>query len=234
MYRLLLTPEWFQGVDILFEAVGLVTAFLIAAYAWRAYELNKENRFLYFSLAFVLVGSSLLFKIISSGVLYFTPVRNTVLDVLRPTVGLRLRYTNLYYGATFFLQMASLLGGWLLIFFVSQKPRARLQRFHELSQIALFVYFVLLISVVAQFKHVVFYLTASVLLALIILNYYKNYLENRNPNTFRVMLAFLFIFISHLFFIFVFLLPGLYVIGQLFLVVGFSSLLYTQARIVGR
>lgn len=234
MYRLFLTPEWFQGMDILFETVGLAAAFLIAAYAWRAYLLNKENRFFYFSLAFVLVGVSLLFKIFSSGVLYYTPIRDTVLDVLRPTVGQGLRYTNLYYGATFFLQVASLLGGWLLLFFVSQKPRPRLSKFDEVTQIALFGYLILLISAVAQFKHEVFYITASVLLALIVLNYYRNYVGNGHSSTYQVMLAFLFILIGHLFFVFIFVLPGLYVIGQLFLLAGFITLLYTQARIVGR
>lgn len=234
MLRLFTTPEWFQGLDLLFETVGLLVALLIAAYSWRVYSAHKENRFAYFSLAFVLVAVSLFFKMLASGVLYFTPVRDTVLDVLRPAVGARLRFTNVYYATAFFVQMASLLGGWLLIFFISQKSRARLTKFYEVSQIGLFVYLVLLIAVVAQFNYVVFYLTGSVLLALIVLNYYKNYLNNANQNTFRVMLAFVFIFLSHLFFTFVFLLPGLYVIGQLFLLAGFSLLLYTYHRIIHR
>src|SRR3989338_643886 len=234
MLRLFFTPEWFQGLDLLFETVGLVAAMLIAAYSWRIYSSHKENRFMYFSLAFLLVAVSLFFKMFASGVLYFTPVRDTVLDVLRPAVGARLRFTNLYYAATFFVQMASLLGGWLLIFFISQKSRARLTRWYEVSQIALFVYLVLLIAFIGHFNYVVFYLTASVLLALIVLNYYKNYLNNANSNTFRVMLAFVFILLSHLFFTFIFLLPGLYVIGQLFLLSGFSLLLYTYRCVISR
>lgn len=170
----------------------------------------------------------------SSGVLYFAPLRDTVLDVLRPAVGARLRFTNVYYAATFFIQMASLLGGWLLIFFISQKSRARLTRWYEVSQIALFVYLVSLIAFIGHFNYVVFYLTGSVLLALIVLNYYKNYLNNANSNTFKIMLAFVFILLGHLFFTFIFLLPGLYVIGQLFLLAGFSLLLYTYRRVISR
>ena len=232
MLRLFFTPEWFQGLDLLFETVGLVAALLIAAYSWKVYSLHKENRFKYFSFAFFLVAVSLFFKMFASGVLYFTPVRDTVLDVLRPAVGARLRYTNLYYAATFFVQMASLLGGWLLIFFISQKSRARLTRWYEISQIALFVYLVLLIAFIGHFNYVVFYLTASVLLSLIVLNYYKNYLNNANPHTFRIMLAFVFILVSYLFFTFIFLLPGLYVVGQLFLLTGFILLLYTYHSII--
>ncbi|MBI2666397.1 hypothetical protein HYX13_02180 [Candidatus Woesearchaeota archaeon] len=232
MLRLFFTPEWFQGLDLLFETVGLIAALLIAAYSWKIYSSHKENRFAYFSFAFMLVAVSLFLKMFSSGVLYFTPLRDTVLDVLRPTVGARLRFTNVYYAATFFVQMASLLGGWLLIFFISQKSRARLTRWYEVSQIALFVYLVSLIAFIGHFNYVVFYLTGSVLLALIVLNYYKNYLNNANSNTFRVMMAFMFILLSHLFFTFIFLLPGLYVIGQIFLLAGFSLLLYTYQKVI--
>ena len=70
------------------------------------------------------------------------------------------------------------------------------------------------------------------LLSLIVLNYYKNYLNNANPRTFRIMLAFVFILVSYLFFTFIFLLPGLYVVGQLFLLTGFSLLLYTYHSII--
>ncbi len=232
MLRLFLTPDWFKGLDLIFETVGLLVALLIAGYSYRIYSLNKENRFGYFSLAFLLVAVSLFLKMLTSGILYYTPIRDTVLDVLRPAVGARLRFVNIYYALAFFVQMASLLGGWLLVFFISQKSRARLSRFYEVSQIALFVYLVLLIAVIAQFKYVVFYLTGSVLLGLIVLNYYQNYLNNRNKNTFRIMVAFIFILLSHIFFTFLFVLPGLYAIGQLFLLAGFCMLLLTYRRII--
>ena len=232
MFRLFLTPEWFNGLDLVFEAAGLVVALLIAGYSWRMYRINKENRFAYFSLAFLLVAVSLFFKIFASGVLYYKPVRDLTLDVLRPAAGEGLRFSDFFYRGTFFLEMASMLGGWLLIFFISQKERARLRRFYEVSQMALFVYLVVLISIAASLRYVLFYLTGLVILALIVLNYYQNYLNSRNKNTFRVLLAFSSIFVSHVFFVFVFAHPLFYALGQLFLLAGFMMLLYTYHQVV--
>jgi len=209
MYRLFFTPGWFNGWDIIFDAVGLLITLLIAAYSWRMYRVNGDNKFAYFSFAFLLVGLSFLAKIVTSGILYYTPVRDVAADVLRPVAGQRLELSQLFYRAGFFLQMVTMLGGWLLIFFISQKSRARLRKFHEVTQIALFLYLVLLISVVSNFKYFVFYLTIGVLLGLIVLNYYKNYLNtNRNANAYKVMLSFLFILIGNFFFIFVFYLSN--------------------------
>ncbi|MBS3126872.1 hypothetical protein J4228_01765 [Candidatus Woesearchaeota archaeon] len=233
MYRLFFTPGWFNGWDIIFDAVGLLITLLIAAYSWRMYRVNGDNKFAYFSFAFLLVGLSFLAKIVTSGILYYTPVRDVAADVLRPVAGQRLELSQLFYRAGFFLQMVTMLGGWLLIFFISQKSRARLRKFHEVTQIALFLYLVLLISVVSNFKYFVFYLTSGVLLGLIVLNYYKNYLNtNRNANAYKVMLSFLFILIGNFFFIFVFLAQSFYVIGELFLLLGFLLLLSTYRKVV--
>ncbi len=231
MYRLFFTPEWFNGWDIAFDVVGLVVALLIAVYSWRIYSINKENRFIYFSLAFLLVALSFLAKSFTNGVLYFFPVREAVAEVLRPVAGAGLSLSDLYYRAGFFLQMVSMLGAWLLIFFISQKSRARLTKLYELSQIALFVYLVFLISIVSNFKYTVFYATSIVFLSLIVLNYYKSFITTRNSNTFRVMVAFLMILVGNIFFAFVFAVPAFYAVGEILTLVGFLQLLYTYQRI---
>ena len=169
------------------------------------------------------------------GVLYFTPVRDSVMTVLKPTLGNHLKFSDLYYRGAFFIQMASMLGGWLLIFFVSQKSRSRLNKYYEVSQIALFLYLILLISFVANFSYFVFYLTSAVIIGLTVLNYYKNYLNtNRNRNAFKVMISFLFILLSNIFFVFVFLFDSFYVLGELFLLVGFLILLSVYSQIKRR
>jgi len=235
MYQLFFTPGWFNGLDLVFECVSLIIALLIAAYSWRIYSISKENKYGYFALAFILIAFGLLFKMFTHGVLYFTPLRDTVTEALRPALGSRLRFSELFYRAAFFLQMMLMLGSWLLIFFISQKPRQRLKKYYEVSQIALFIYLILLISVVSNFKYFVFYLTSAVILGVTVLNYYKNYLNtNRNSKAFLVMLGFLFILFSNIIFVFVFQFKGLYVLGELFLLVGFLLLLYTYRKVVRR
>jgi hypothetical protein len=237
-FRLFFTPGWFNGWDIIFNVIGLVIVFLIAAYSWRLYRVNKENRFAYLSAAFLLVAISLFFKTFTSSVLYFTPIRDVAAEVLRPVAGIAgssLSLARIYYRAAFFFQMVSMLGAWLLMFFISQKPRARLKKYYEVSQIGLFVYLLLLISFISNFRFVVFYLTSAVLLGLIVLNYYKNYLNtNKNKSAYNVMLAFLFIFAGNIALIFVFLYNKLYVLGELLMLIGFLILLFTYQRVTKR
>ena len=230
MFRLFFTPEWFNGWDVVFNIVGLVIALIIAGYSWRVYRIHKENKYAYFSLVFVLVAISLFFNSFTNSVLYFTPLRDVVADTLKPAMGQGLKFSEIFYRAAFFIQMASMLGAWLLMFFVSQKSRARLTKFFEISQIALFVYLILLISVVSNFKYIVFYLTSLVLLGLIVLNYYKSFLNTGNKNSWLVMIAFLLIFFANVFFLFVFIFQAFYVLGELMLLLGFLILLYVYRK----
>ncbi|MDP3698142.1 MAG: hypothetical protein Q8R47_01005 [Nanoarchaeota archaeon] len=234
MFRLFFTPGWFNGYDLLFDSIGLVVALLIAAYSWRVYKFNRENRFMYFSLAFLFVSVSLAFKIFTSGVVYYFPVRETVAQVIGSAAGPRLKYSALFYRAGFFFQMASMLLAWLVIFLVSQKSRARLTKFYEVSQIGLFMYLLLLVSIISNFDYKVFYLTSSVLLSLIVLNYYKNYITTRKNSALKVMAAFLFILAGNLISVFVFLQDGSYVVGEILALVGFLILLQTYRQVVRR
>jgi hypothetical protein len=238
MYRLFFTPTWFNGWDLVFGAVGLIIALSIAAYSWKIYKINSEKKFFYFSFAFGLISFGFGFKLLTHGLLYYESLRNVATAVLVPIVGHGTRginYSELFFRGGFFLNMVTMLGAWLLIFFVSQKPRERLKKYHEISQIALFIYLVFLVSVVSNFKYSVFYLTGAVILGMTVLNFYKNYLNtNGNINSFLVMNSFLFILISQFFFIFVFLWKELYVLGEVFLLIGFLLLLYTYRKITKR
>ncbi len=189
---------------------------------------------MYFSLAFLLVSVSFAFKIFTSGVVYYYPVRETVYQVIGSAVGPRLRYSALFYRAGFFFQMASMLVAWLVIFLVSQKSRARLTKFYEVSQIGLFVYLLLLVSVISNFDYKVFYLTSSVLLSLIVLNYYKNYITTKKSSALKVMAAFLFILAGNIISVFVFLQNGSYVVGEVLTLVGFLILLQTYRQVMRR
>lgn len=232
MYQLFFTPSWFNGYDLLFEGISLIVAFLIAGYSWKLYKVSHENRYGYFSFAFILIALSLAIKMFTFGVLYSSSLREGVVQALGPAVGQGLQFADLFYRAAFFLQMVVMLGAWLLIYFISQKSRERLSKYYEVSQMALFVYLILLISIVGNFKYFVFYLTSIVLLGMTVLNYYKNYLNtDRNPNAWRVMVAFMFIMFSNMAFVFVFKWSAMYALGEILLLLGFLILLHAYRRV---
>lgn len=233
MLRLFFIPEWFSHFDLIFNLVGLLSAFLIAAYSWRVYRINQENKFAYFSFAFLLVALSFFFQFFTGSVLNITPVRETVADFLRPVAGLSA--SIIYYRAAFFLQMFAMLSAWLLIFFISQKSRARLKQFYEVAQIALFLYLVFLISILSNFIYSIFYTTSAVLLGLITLNYYKNYLNrNKNIPAYLVMFSFLLILFGNISLAFVFLTENFYILGEVLILLGFLLILYTYQKITRR
>ena len=64
MYQLFFTPEWFRGFDLVFDLIGLVIALMVAAYCWRMYKMSDENKFAYFSFAFVLLAISIIASVI--------------------------------------------------------------------------------------------------------------------------------------------------------------------------
>lgn len=236
VFRLFDTPGWFSGWDLAFDALTLIVALLIAGYSWRIYRISKENRYGYFSLAFVLIALASVFKIITQGLVYFIPWRDVATAVL-PVSGINpatgINYSKIFFKAGFFMNMATMLGAWLLIFFISQKKGGRLKKYYEVSQIALFIYLILLISVVANYQYSVFYATSTVILGMTVLNYYKNYLNtDRNKNAFKVMIAFLLILLANIFFGFVIFSQNFYAVGEILLLGGFLLLLYTYHKIV--
>ena len=234
MFRLFNTPQWFNGIDIVFDSIMLVVALLIAAYSMYAYKKSGENGFSYFSLAFGLISFSFLFKILMQNLVYFATARNAASAVLVPIVGKAasgINFSELFFRGGFFLSMASMLGAWLLIFFISQRRSGRLKNYHDVSQIALFIYLIVLISVVSNFKFAVFYLTSAVILGMTVLNYYKNYLNTKNKNTLVVMFAFILLCFANVFFVFVFISQSFYVVGEVFMLIGFLSLLYMYRKI---
>ncbi len=235
MFTLFSTPTWFNGYDLLFAAVNLVVALLIAGYSWKIYRINKENKFGYFSFAFILIALANVFKLITQGLIYYTPWRAVATKVIVPVVGMAqsgVNYSNLFFRTGFFLSMITMLGAWLLIYFVSQKKSGRLKNYYETSQIGLFIYLIGLISLVSNFKYFVFYLTSTVILSITVLNYYKNYLNtDKNRNAFKVMWSFILLLMGNLAFIFVFVFESLYAVGEVFTLLGFLLLLYTHHKV---
>lgn len=232
MYQLFYTPSWFQGFDLVFDAISIVVALLVAGYSWKVYKLTSENKYGYFSFAFLLITIGLIAKVATYGILYFKPLRDVAAVVVGPAAGFELSLSYLWYRGAFFFQMASMLSAWLLLFFVSQKTRSRLKKFYEISQIALFLYLIMLVSFVSNFKYFVFYLTSAVMLGMTSLHYYKNYLNTEKKSAFLVMSSFLLLTFSQIFSVFVFVFESFYVLGELLLLMGFLLILYTYWSVI--
>ena len=235
MFTLFQTPVWFQGLDLVFDLIAVLITLTITLYSSRIYHLSGEKKFFYFAVAFGLMSLGFVSKLITFSVIYAASAKFAVARTIEVVSGLPqgvgLSYRNLLYRAGFFLQMAATMGSLLLLYLLSQKARDRLNKMYEVSQIGLFTYLILLLAVVSTFEYRVFYLTNLVMLGLIVMHYYKNYLMSRSKHALRVMWSFGSLMIAQVFFLFIFVMPGLYFIGELFTLLGFGLILYTYVSI---
>ena len=240
MFTLFEIPTWFAGFDLALDTIAFLITLVISSYSFKLFKLNENRKFGYFSLAFALMSLAFLFKLVTYGIVYSSAsqvVAATTIEAVTGMGGVNLSLRNLLYRTGFFVQMAATLGSLLLLFLISQTSRDRLTKFYEVSQIGLFSYFVILLSIVSTFKYTVFYLTSFVLLSLIVLNYYKNYLTKKSANSLRVFVAFICLMIAQFFFIFVFAANWFYFVAEIFTLIGFAIIaaVYMQvSRIQGR
>ena len=160
MFTLFETPAWFAGFDLALDAIAFLITILITSFSYRMYKLSDSRKYGYFSLAFALMSLAFLFKLGTYAVVYSSTsqvVAATTIQTVTGMDGVTLGVRNLFYAFGFFVQMAATLGSLLLLFLISQTSRDRLKKFYEVSQIALFTYFVILLSVVSTFKYVIWY-----------------------------------------------------------------------------
>ncbi len=225
MFTLFETPVWFAGFDLILDSIALIITLIISSYSYKLFKLSDDSKFAYFSLAFALMSTAFLFKLGTYTVIYFSITKEIIGESIVAVTNINsldVSFRDLIYRLGFFLQMTSTLGGLLLLYLVSQKSRDRLKKFYEVSQIALFGYFVVLISIVSTFKYFIFYLTSFVLLALIVLNYYQNYLHKKTVNSRRVLNAFICLFVAQLFFVFIFVANWFYFVAEILTLIGFA------------
>jgi hypothetical protein len=234
MYQLFNTPIWFNGYDLVFEFLAVIITLMIARYGWKVYKYTHEKKQFYLSLAFLSIGLGLLIKIGTYAILYYAHLRTkigVVVGLVAPTRVNGILFSDLLYRTAFFGYMFMFLSAVLLLFLISQKSRDRLKKLYELSQIALFAYLIALIALVANFYYFIFYLTATVILSLTVLNYYKNYLNNNNINTLKIMFSFLILMIANIFFVCVLFNNLFYVLGEIFTLLAFLMLLNIYRKI---
>lgn len=237
MFTLFETPTWFAGFDLALDTIALLITLIISSYSYKLFKLSKNHKFGYFGLAFSFMSLAFIVKIITYTVIYFsTPqaIAGQTVAVITGITGINsvdISLRNLLYRFGFFVQMASTLGALLLLYLVSQKSRDRLKRFYEVSQIALFTYFVILISIVSTFKYTVFYLTSLVLLALIVLNYYQHYLLKKTDNSKKVLFAFSCLLLAQIFFVFIFAANWFYFVAEILTLTSFSIIAYVYMQV---
>ncbi len=193
--KIVLTPDWFIGNDILVELFSFIVLFMFTFLSYKNYRMDKTNKkFLYLSWGFGLIGLAQLADMITKAVLYYD------FGGVAPAIGQAIVESNVlnsidvfYYIGFFFQKLLTLLG----LYVIYRLPRNK----KSISDVVLAVYFIVLSVFLSEVWYYLFHLTALVLLILIINDYEHIYRKNKYRNTGILIVAFSVLALSQLIFV---------------------------------
>ena len=216
-----LTLGNFYGIDSLFEFLVIIVASIISLYSYKVYRMLKNKNFKYFSIAFLFVAISFIFKILSNlTILHRVEITNLNSVIV---ITSQFEYMRLIQFASFIIYKTLYLLGALLLFFIATKTKKQNK--------IMFVYLSILVIILSIFMNFVFYLTLVFILTFLTSYYYENYKKNKLTNSFLVFLGFLLLAISQLVLIFSGFRPIVELTGDMLMLSGFLVLLINQIKI---
>lgn len=213
------SPKWFYGFDSIIESIAIIVCILLVYYSYKCFKLTRENKYLYFSTAFLSLTFAFIAKIIGTLAIYKPTITRSALgnSINQTFTSLTPSYIN---ALAFVVYIFFTLLGFMILFLIISKLRWNNQRV-----IALLVYFVFLATWISIVHYQLFYVTSFVLLSLITYSYYNNYKEIKSEKAGFVVIAFGMLLISQAFFVFVIYSRIIYVLAELIQLLGFVYLL---------
>jgi len=210
------------GIDSFIEFLSMIISCIISYYSYRIYKTFKKGEFKYFSIAFLLIAISFLFKILSNlTFLYYEEITeiNSLFFVISNFEVLEL----INFFSFLFYKLFNIIG-FLMLFFIFTDTEKK-------EKIFLFSYLSLIVILFSIYLNSIFELTVVFILIFLTYYFYRNYEKLRTSNTFLVFIGFLFILISRLIFIFSEVHELIYFSGEIFRLLGFIALLVNLIKI---
>jgi hypothetical protein len=225
MLKLVFSPKWFYGKDIIIDIFSIIVLLLIATFSIKCYNLNKKNKnYFWFAFSFILLSISFLFKILTNFTIYYNIISTKKLGLFiltyKTTVTSDILFSIGFLGYTLF--------GLLGLFILYEIYQKSVQKQH----LILSLFFILIISYFGTSKYFVFHLTSLLLLSFITISYYRNYLKKKTKTSKSLWISFSIITISQLVFIFVNLNELFYVLAEIIQLIGYILLLTTFIGVV--
>jgi|TARA_Y100000310_G_C20618150_1_gene781791 hypothetical protein len=213
------SPEWFYGFDSVIESIAIIVSVLLVYYSHKCFKLTKENKYLYFSTAFLSLTFAFIAKIIGTLAIYKPTITRSALGS-----SIHQTFTSVtpsgINALAFIVYIFFILVGFMILFLIISRLTWKNQRV-----IALLVYFVFLATWISIVHYQLFYVTSFVLLLLITYSYYRNYREIKSEKAKFVFIAFSIILVSQAFFVFSIYSEIIYVLAELVQLLGFVYLL---------
>ncbi|MCH8003322.1 MAG: hypothetical protein IH934_01720 [Nanoarchaeota archaeon] len=212
-------PKWFYGFDSIIDLIAIIVSVLLVYYSYKCFKLTKENKYLYFSTAFLSLTIAFIAKIMGTLAIYKPSITRSALGSSIHQTFTSLTPYNIN-AIALIIHFFFMLLGFMILFLIISRLTWKNQRV-----IALLVYFVFLATWISVVHYQLFYVTSFVLLLLITYSYYNNYREIKTEKARFVVIAFGILLVSQVFFVFVIYSRSIYVLAELIQLLGFVYLL---------
>lgn len=221
----MVSPRWFVGFDSLMEFIAFIIALAVAYQAVKGYRFTKQRTLWYVHFSFAVLSAGLLIDSLAGFL-------GILARALRATVAVTLVGYSVYF-------FAQLLAYCMLIYAYVSQTRTLNTASIPVLLASLFGFATLQTAPgppIRLLGPLVEYHPVSEILLLFLVFYVAvqtglNYSATKDRNAFLVFLAFVFLALSHLFFILQPIGPLLFVIGHVLQLLGFVSLLPMLLRV---
>ena len=206
-----MSPQWFNGYDVVLELLFAVITIIVALFAYRTYKTTNLVYSKYLSLAFMFIG----FSYIVQSVINFLILTN-----LNQSVCGFMKINSIAYFNTIamYVHMIFFTVGLVLLAYMTFKIEKKVILFLLLALSFIVLFF-------GSNSLYMFYLLSSIYLMIVSLYFVKNYLKNRKFTTMMIAIAFLFLLFGSIHFLFSVNHQLFYVIGHLLEFVAYVLIL---------
>ena len=216
MIRLIYSPAWFYGKDIVSDVISAITLILICIFSYKCYRMQKNKNHLFLSISFLTMAISFIFKILMNFTLYYRITETAKIGFVTfsyPTM----RSTDAFFFFGFLFHRLLMLFGLYLLYSIYQKQ--------NMPTFILTSFLIMMLTYYSQSAYYIFYLTALVLLALITASLVGSYKKSKFKMTKMFAASFGIIGLSQIFFILVYIRVQYYVLGEIIQLIGYLLLL---------
>ncbi len=215
--RFVFTPDWFLGKDVLIDVFSFLTLVVFFILAFKYSKISNNRNLLYLGSGFGLIGLAQLSSIITKMVLYFDFGPSQQIGRALVSTYHVMSSVDIFYLLGFFFFKFLMLSGFYLIYRLPRKNKS-------FWDIIVGIYFLVISISIVKEMYYLFYLTALILMTLIVIKYIKIYKKNNSKNTLILITSFVILAFSQL----IFLLSPLetfFVLAEIFELISYAILL---------
>lgn len=206
------SPNWFIGIDSIFELLIILILILISIYSYKTFQFSQNSNYLYLSISFALMILAYLFKI--GGNVIFIIFQYNIL-----TSNQSIFILEIIESLSILLHKFTLISAFLILLYISSKKQK--------SKSLIFMSMFLTISTIIINSYQLFFILITLINFIIILN-----LIYFNKNTQSILVIFFILLtISYSILTLAPIFNSFYILGELGLLLSYSILLFNFIKI---